>query len=110
MARATLIGALGLLGVLASPGASRAASGSAPTGQNPLGVMLPFRVVRSSEGIRVAKTLGAVYFRPPSIFLDEWNGICPECDIARHAGLQLVLTVATTVAGKPSPRPPTLAA
>ena len=41
----------------------------------------------------MAKTLGAVYFRPVSVFLDQWNGTWPECDIALNAGLQLVLTV-----------------
>ena len=55
--------------------------------------MLPSQVVRSSQGIEVAKALGAVYFRPASIFLDQWNGTCTECDIATSAGLKLVLTV-----------------
>jgi len=55
--------------------------------------MLPSQLVRSSQGMQVAKALGAVYLRPSSIFLDEWNGTCPECDIALKAGLQLVLTV-----------------
>ena len=61
--------------------------------QNPFGVMLPSQLVRSSEGMKVAKELGAVYFRPTSIFLDQWDGTCSECDIALNAGLQLVLTV-----------------
>ncbi len=55
--------------------------------------MLPSQLVRSSQGMQIAKALGAVYFRPASIFLDQWNGTCPECDIALNAGLQLVLTV-----------------
>ncbi len=64
-----------------------------PTDQNPFGLMLPSPLVRSPGGIQVAKTLGAVYFRPASIFLDRWNRTCPECDIALNAGLKLVLTV-----------------
>ena len=64
-----------------------------PTGQNPFGVMLPSKLVRSSQGMQIAEALGAVYFRPSAIFLDEWNGTCSECDIALKAGLQLVLTV-----------------
>ncbi len=60
---------------------------------NPFGVMLPSQLVRAPGGIEVAKTLGAVYFRPSSVFLDRWNGTCEECDIALNAGLQLVLTV-----------------
>ncbi len=61
--------------------------------QNPFGLMLPSRLVRSSQGMQIAKALGAVYFRPASIFLDRWNGTCLECDIALNAGLKLVLTV-----------------
>ncbi len=65
----------------------------APTGENPFGLMLPSQLVRSSQGMQTAKALGATYFRPASIFLDQWNGTCAECDIALSAGLQLVLTV-----------------
>ena len=64
-----------------------------PISQNPFGVMLPSQVVRSSQGIQVAKALGALYFRPSSIFQDQWNGTCTECDIATSVGLKLVLTV-----------------
>ena len=64
-----------------------------PTNQNPFGLMLPSQLVRSSRGMQLAKELGAVYFRPTSVFLDQWNGTCTECDIALNAGLQLVLTV-----------------
>ncbi len=81
----------------ASPTAPR------PTGQNPFGVMLPSQLVRSSQGMQVAKALGAVYFRPASIFLDQWNGTCPECDIVLNAGLELVLTVRNS---GPSPTSP----
>ncbi len=64
-----------------------------PTGQNPFGLMLPSQLVRSSRGMQIAKALGAVYLRPASVFLDQWNGTCLECDLALNAGLQLVLTV-----------------
>lgn len=64
-----------------------------PTGRNPFGVMLPSQLVRSSQGMQIARALGAVYFRPASVFLDRWNGTCSECDIALNAGLKLVLTV-----------------
>lgn len=73
------------------PGAS--ATMSLPKGQNPFGLMLASRLVRSSKGVQIAKALGAVYLRPASIFLDRWNGTCPECDTALAAGLKLVLTV-----------------
>jgi hypothetical protein len=55
--------------------------------------MLPSQLVRSSQGMRIANAMGAVYFRPASIFLDQWNGTCFECDSALGAGLKLVLTV-----------------
>jgi hypothetical protein len=64
-----------------------------PAHENPFGVMLPSQLVRSSEGMHVARALGAVYFRPSAVFLDEWNGDCLECDVALDAGLRLVLTV-----------------
>ena len=76
-----------------APQLAASATAPRPTGQNPFGLMLPSQLVRSSQGMQIAKALGAVYFRPASIFLDQWNGTCPECDIALNAGLQLVLTV-----------------
>ncbi|MCL6508364.1 MAG: hypothetical protein K6T59_15215 [Bryobacteraceae bacterium] len=48
---------------------------TAAVGQNPSGVMLPSSLVRAPQGIQVAKALGAVYFRPTSIFLDQWTGL-----------------------------------
>lgn len=77
---------------------------SQPSDKSPFGVMLPSQLVRSPGGIQVAKTLGATYLRPSSIFLDEWNGICQECDIAIEAGLKLALTVRANGRRKP-PRP-----
>ncbi|MGC8916905.1 MAG: hypothetical protein ACP5NF_08005 [Thermoanaerobaculum sp.] len=73
---------------------------------NPFGVMLPSQVVRAPGGIEVAKTLGAVYFRPSAVFLDEWQGSCPECDIGQNAGLRLVLTVRANGRGQAT-SPPT---
>ncbi len=70
-----------------------AATPSRPTGENPFGLMLSSQLVRSSRGIGIAKRLGAVYFRPTSIFLDRWDGTCPECDMALKAGFKLILTV-----------------
>jgi hypothetical protein len=90
------------------PGAS--ATAPRPTGQNPFGLMLPSQLVRSSQGMQIAKALGVVYFRPSAIFLDEWNGTCPECDIALKAGLQLVLTVRNNGRGQATAPPSDLAA
>ncbi len=93
-------------GPTATPTASRrgaSATMSLAKGQNPFGLMLASRLVRSSKGMQIAKALGAVYFRPASIFLDRWNGTCPECDTALAGGLKLVLTVRNS---GPSPTSP----
>jgi len=82
----------GIFSVLVASG-SGGPSAFRPSGRNPFGVMLPSQLVRSSQGMQIATALGAVYFRPSAIFLDEWNGTCPECEIALKAGLKLVLTV-----------------
>ncbi|MER3410815.1 MAG: hypothetical protein C4306_12265 [Thermoleophilia bacterium] len=86
------------------------ATASRPTGRNPFGVMLPSRLVRSPQGMQVTKALGAVYFRPSAIFLDEWKGTCPECDIALKAGLKLVLTVRNNGRGQATSPPTNVAA
>jgi hypothetical protein len=91
------------------PGAS--ATAPRPTGQNPFGLMLPTQLVRQPQGMQLAKALGAVYYRPSSaLFLDGWNGTCPECDIALKAGLQLVLTVRNNGRGQATAPPSDLAA
>lgn len=64
-----------------------------PARENPFGVMLPSRLARTPEGMRLAKDLGAVYLRPESVFLSRRDGTCSTCDAARGAGLRLVLTV-----------------
>ncbi len=71
--------------------------------QNPFGVMLPSQLVLSPGGIEVAKELGVIYLRPSSVFLEEWNGTCSECDVALNGGLKLVLTVRNS---GPSPTAP----
>ena len=70
-------------GTLAATALDLSGSGPAsrPTGRNPFGVMLPSRLARSSQGMQVTKALGAIYYRPSSVFLDEWKGTCPECVI-----------------------------
>lgn len=97
----------------ASPGVATptaTAGTAAPARENPFGLMLPSQLVRSSQGMAIAKELGVVYFRPAAIFLDEWNGSCPECDIGRDAGLQLVLTVRNNGRRQASSPPDDLAA
>jgi hypothetical protein len=72
------------------PAAALAVAGAA---ENPFGVMLPSRLVRSKEGIQLARELGAVYLRPDSVFLEGRPAVCGVCDAARSRGLRLVLTV-----------------
>jgi|GEM_PF-684041 len=73
--------------------------------------MLPTQLVRQPQGMQLAKALGAVYYRPSSaLFVDEWSGSCPECDKARDAGLQLVLTVRANGRGQATSPPSDLAA
>lgn len=81
-----------LLGILIAATAAQVLEG-ADRRANPFGVMLPSRLVRSFEGIRVARALGAVYFRPDSVFLEPGPATCAVCDPALEAGLKLVLTV-----------------
>ncbi len=72
---------------------------------NPFGVMIS----GSSTQIKVqsAKTLGAVYYRPLSVFIDKWTGFCGECDAAVQAGLKLLLTVRNNGAPQQPTTPPT---
>lgn len=70
--------------------------------ENPFGVMLTGPMALSLR-VEVAQTLGAVYFRPESLFLDRWNGGCPACDAVMSAGLKLVLTVRANGPGPTTP-------
>lgn len=60
---------------------------------NPFGLMISASGITVSQRTQIAKSLGAVYYRPLAVFIDRWNGSCPECDEALKAGLKLVLTV-----------------
>ncbi len=79
------------------------ANSPTPTTKNPFGVMLPAELVRRPGGIETARALGAVYYRPTSIFVDRWEGRCLECDTALGAGLALVLTVRANGPGATAP-------
>ena len=61
-------------------------------GENPFGVMLTGPMALALR-IEIAQRLGALYFRPESLFLDRWGGTCQPCDAALSAGLKLVLPV-----------------
>lgn len=59
-----------------------------PASKNPFGVMFANKDLTAT-----AKTLGVVYYRPNSVFVEGWNKSCPECDAAVQNGLKLILTI-----------------
>src|SRR3989344_1541758 len=61
--------------------------------KNPFGLMLDAPGLTDSERVKIVKDLGAIYYRPHSVFVDKWDGKCTECQVALDAGLKLVLTV-----------------
>ena len=83
--------------------------GTTKTRDNPFGVMVgaPFGMNLETK-IKIAKELGATYYRPASaLFINKWQGVCDECEIAQKNGLKLILTIRNGGGhGKPS-TPPT---
>lgn len=65
----------------------------------PAAVANPFGVMVSGASAQMkadrARQLGVRYIRPLSIFTGNWNGRDEECEAARAAGLELILTVRT---------------
>ena len=55
--------------------------------------MLGARGLGIEERVRLAQQMGARYFRPNSVFIKDWNGVCAECEAAQLPGLELILTV-----------------
>lgn len=74
------------------------------TTANPFGVMISGDT--SQIKAQTAVKLGAVYYRPLSIFVDKWSGTCAECDAAVSAGLKLVLTIRNNGGGPQNPTTP----
>jgi hypothetical protein len=73
---------------LDSPEEARQPISASFVNSNPFGVMFA-----DTGKVEIAKELGVAYYRPISVFVNRWNGSCPECDAAVAAGLNLVLTV-----------------
>src|SRR3990167_491097 len=61
--------------------------------KNPFGLMIGTPNITLAERIALVKELGAIYFRPNSVFLDKWNGNCSECQAAISEGIGLILTI-----------------
>lgn len=74
---------------------------------NPFGVMISAQGLDTNERIAAAKKLGAVYFRPNSVFVTTWNGACADCTAATNAGLKLLLTVRNNGGQQKPTTPPT---
>ncbi|MBI2310704.1 hypothetical protein HYU90_02695 [Candidatus Collierbacteria bacterium] len=67
---------------------------------NPFGIMTWGKT--NSIKVQIANNLGSEYYRPLSIFLTSWQGVCPECDAAVNGGLKLILTVRDNENANPS--------
>ncbi len=72
---------------------------------HPFGVMVSGS--SADEKARRAILLGSRYIRPTSIFTGRWHGHDEECDAARAAGLQLILTVRNSSGPRQPSNPPT---
>ena len=83
-----------------------ATTSSLPPSANPFGLMLGASGMTSEQRVALVQKLGAVYFRPNSLFIDSWNGRCTECEAAQRAGLRLILTVRNDGGGMQPSHPP----
>ncbi len=66
---------------------------STSTSSNPFGVMLDQGSLSVSDRINLAKSLGAVYYRPTNVKVDSDDLTCNDCDEANLIGLKLILTI-----------------
>jgi acetyl esterase/lipase len=67
--------------------------------RNPFGLLLGSESLSDQQRIALIKALGVNYFRPWYVTAADWNGACydPACDMAKDAGLKLILTVRNNV-------------
>ena len=80
-----------------------------PLPLNPFGLMVDGENLEAQPRVNLARNLGAGYFRPWDVNVENWNGVCPDpaCDLAQAAGLGLILTVRNNGGGDaPSGDPP----
>ncbi len=73
---------------------------------NPFGVML---WPQQGDGLEMtlarARGLGVAWFRPPTLYLDRWDGTCPDCGLYVRSGLKLALVVRNGGEDQPTRRP-----
>src|SRR4051794_8111802 len=60
---------------------------------NPFGVMIGTPGMGLAQRLKLAKQMGAAYFRPWDVSVGAWNGACPDCGLLKQSGLKTVLTV-----------------
>ena len=66
---------------------------------NPFGLLLGGSELGDQHRVELSKALGAAYFRPWYVTVEDWEGACYDaaCDLAPRAGLKLILTVRNNV-------------
>jgi hypothetical protein len=60
---------------------------------NPFGIFLHPRMFGIEDRVRLARELGARYFRSYPVLVPAWDGQCSECALVHEAGLEFVLTI-----------------
>jgi hypothetical protein len=66
---------------------------TAPVSRTRYGVMLSPRLFDIETRVALAADLGVGHLRSSAVFVDSWDGECPECREVRDAGLEFVLTI-----------------
>lgn len=66
---------------------------------NPFGLLLGGAALSDQHRVDLSKALGAAYFRPWYVTVEDWEGACYDaaCDLAPRAGLKLILTARNNV-------------
>jgi hypothetical protein len=65
-------------------------------GRNPFGIQGGTDSLALDRRVTVAKSLGAAYFRPADVYLDQWHGACADCAAIGQSGLKVVLGIRET--------------
>lgn len=77
-----------------------------PPGTTRFGVMLSTRLFDIDQRVALARELGVEYLRSSAVFVESWDGNCPECPTVRDAGLEFVLTIRNSEAVMQPASPP----
>jgi hypothetical protein len=85
---------------------SSTASAIPPVNRTRFGVMLSTKLFEIRERVNIAAQLGVGYLRSSAVFVEAWDGQCPECPVVREAGLEFVLTIRNGAQVTEPARPP----